>query len=650
MEPGVLTSDRTQHAKRGLSPACRGYAIAIGAAGVLPIAWAAWTLATNHPHPAWYLVAGLAVLCGPLCVRIPSIHATISVSEGFIFTAALLFGPAAATAIAVVDGLAVSLWSTRRSILQTLFGTGEPALCVSLASLLFYRLAGVPPLLHHPTPFSQLAIPLVALTAAYFILNTALAGTAVWLENGGTPSAVLKQHLRHVALEFCVSLALASALAQTSGNLMSVAMVIVIPMLLASYISSHHVGARLEDTNRHLAELQRLYDSTIETLAMAIDAKDQVTAGHIRRVQTLCRRLATRLGASPADLQALEAAALLHDLGKLAVPEHILNKPGPLTPVEFDAMKKHVDVGAAILSSIEFPYPVVPVVRHHHENWDGSGYPDRLGGTAIPLGARILAVVDCYDALTSDRPYRRRMTHEDAIEIIRTRSGVMYDPAVVDGFIQLQWLADTLPVDPPATSFSLVPQPRVSQTTDVILPEIHSATERRAPSELRLRAAQLVSAVHGGGWYDAGRAIAASLRSVVPDSVPALFQFDSAAQKLVLAGLDRTFDGRIPTDMALARGVSGWVAANRRPIVNADAELDLGEIAGIARPPLRMCISVPMLTGDRELAGVFTVYSPYAFSETERLLIEYIAEDLAGALDEQEASVPMYDLVAAPIH
>jgi putative nucleotidyltransferase with HDIG domain len=648
MDPGVLTRDRAPRSERDLSSACRAYAITVGSAGLLPLVWAGWSVATNHPHPAWWLLAGMAVLCGPLCVRIPSIHATISVSEAFIFTAALLFGPAAATAIAAVDGLAVSLWSTRRSLLQTLFGIGEPAVCVSLASLLFYRLAGVPPLLHHATPFSQLAVPLVALTGSYFVLNTALAGTAVWLENGGAPSAVLKQHLRHVVLEFCVSLALTSALTQTGGNLTLVATVIVIPMLLASYISSHHGAARLEDTNRHLSELRRLYDSTVETLAMAIDAKDQVTAGHIRRVQTLCRRLATALGASAAERQALEAAALLHDLGKLAVPEHILNKPGPLTPVEFDAVKKHVEVGASILSSIEFPYPVVPVVRHHHENWDGSGYPDRLRGTAIPLGARILAVVDCYDALTSDRPYRRRMTHDDAMEIVRTRSGIMYDPDVVDAFIELQRRPDAAS-DPAAISLSAL-QPRVPQTTSVVLPAIKSAAERRAPSGLRWRATQLVAPMHGLGWYDAGQAIAASVRSIAADSVAALFQFDAAGQNLVVAGLDRTFDGRIPTSIEVGRGVSGWVAANRRPIANADAELDLGEIAGIAHPPLRMCVSVPVLTGEGELAGVFTVYSPYAFSETERLLIQYIADEIAGALENRGAPVPMHNLMGAAIH
>src|SRR5437762_7317516 len=124
-------------------------------------------------------------------------------------------------------------------------------------------------------------------------------------------------------------------------------------------------------------------------------------------------------------------------MGKLAVPEYILNKPGTLTAAEFEKMKLHAPVGADILSAIDFPYPVVPIVRHHHENWTGGGYPDGIAGEDIPIGARILSVVDCFDALTSDRPYRRRMTDEDALAILRERSGKMYDPAVVETFTRV---------------------------------------------------------------------------------------------------------------------------------------------------------------------------------------------------------------------
>src|SRR5439155_22505786 len=154
--------------------------------------------------------------------------------------------------------------------------------------------------------------------------------------------------------------------------------------------------------------------ATIETLAHAIDAKDQVTHGHIRRVQRSAVALARGVGLTDeGQLKAIEAAALLHDIGKLAVPEHILSKPSSLTPAEFDKMKRHANIGADILATVNFPFPIVPIVRHHHENWDGTGYPDSLRGDAIPLGARILSVVDCFDAITSDRPYRSALPRDE---------------------------------------------------------------------------------------------------------------------------------------------------------------------------------------------------------------------------------------------
>ena len=154
------------------------------------------------------------------------------------------------------------------------------------------------------------------------------------------------------------------------------AIAIILPLLLISYLTHRTSLGRIEDSKRHVEQLSELYLSTIETLAMAVDAKDQITHGHIRRVQIYALELAKLLGVNDeGQLKAIEAAALLHDMGKLAIPEHILNKPGKLTGAEFDKMKRHADIGADLLSSVKFPYPVVPIVRHHHERWDGKGYP-----------------------------------------------------------------------------------------------------------------------------------------------------------------------------------------------------------------------------------------------------------------------------------
>jgi putative nucleotidyltransferase with HDIG domain len=226
---------------------------------------------------------------------------------------------------------------------------------------------------------------------------------------------------------------------------------VVVPLLLILYMTFRASMARVADANHHIAELNQLYLATVQTLAAAIDAKDQVTHGHIQRVQYYARELSLAVGVrSEIQLKAIQAAAVLHDTGKIAVPESILNKPGPLTEAEFAIKKQHAAVGADIISSVNFPYPVEPIVRYHHENWNGTGYPEGLVGTAIPIGARILAVVDCFDALTSDRPYRGKLSDADALKILIERRGVMYDPLVVDTFLRVhkQIGAGAKPVEP----------------------------------------------------------------------------------------------------------------------------------------------------------------------------------------------------------
>ena len=205
--------------------------------------------------------------------------------------------------------------------------------------------------------------------------------------------------------------------------------------IVSAYLIFRSARLRLNMNAAEVEALSELHLATAEALATAIDAKDQTTHCHVRRVQSTLRawRIFQLLAS---EIAALRAGALLHDVGKLAVPSHILNKPGRLTPAEFERMKIHTLVGAQILSRVNFPYPVIPIVRHHHEQWDGRGYPDRLRGEQIPLTARILAVVDCFDSIREDRPFRRGMTLDEATALLRRGSGVHFDPQVVDQFLR----------------------------------------------------------------------------------------------------------------------------------------------------------------------------------------------------------------------
>src|SRR6185295_2845416 len=198
----------------------------------------------------------------------------------------------------------------------------------------------------------------------------------------------------------------------------------------------HIAWSRLTAKTRESEELSRLHLATAEALATAIDAKDQTTHCHVRRVQIYAAGLGEILGLSRAEIAALKAGALLHDIGKLAVPAHIINKPGRLTQAEFEKMKIHTTVGAQILSRVDFPYPVLPIVRHHHEQWDGLGYPDGLKAEQIPITARIISVVDCFDSIREDRPFRRGMTRDEAVDFLLRGSASQFDPNVVELFIK----------------------------------------------------------------------------------------------------------------------------------------------------------------------------------------------------------------------
>src|SRR5260370_1258389 len=188
---------------------------------------------------------------------------------------------------------------------------------------------------------------------------------------------------------------------------------------------------RLEDEKQHAVQMANLHLRTIEALALAIEAKDETTHKHLHRVKSYASEIGKTLNLSHDELEALRAASVLHDIGKLAVPEHIISKPGKLTVDEFEKMKIHPTVGAQILETVQFPYPVVPIVHAHHEKWDGSGYPRGRSGTDIPIGARILAAVDCLDGLGSDRQYRRALPMDEAMAYVVSESGKSFDPEVV---------------------------------------------------------------------------------------------------------------------------------------------------------------------------------------------------------------------------
>lgn len=588
-------------------------------------------------EPQWLVLAALTLISGSVSVKLPRANVSISISEAFVFSAVLLYGPAAGSLTVALDSLVISFWIVRRhpEKLRALFNISAPVVSVWVSANLFFFTSGVKPLVERPASLNEILPSLVLFALAYFGLNSWLIAFMVAFQKRQSPMEIWGRGYAWLSLNYFCGASVAVLLVGNSRTIDLRFVAVTTPLLLVLYFTFKTSMERVEDANRHLEKLNSLYLSTIETLAMAIDAKDQITHGHVRRVQGYAMGLAKELGITEDTLiKAIEAASLLHDMGKLAVPEYILNKPGKLTAAEFDKMKLHTSVGADILSAIDFPYPVVPIVRYHHENWDGTGYPAGLRGTDIPIGARILSVVDCFDALTSDRPYRPRLSDHEAVKVLTERRGSMYDPLVVDTFINVYTTIAPKSDDLARSRQGLREIVSLSSTAPwsggwARLEEITASTDEM------LALHDLAATLAGQeSFIGAADAIAKRLRRLIPASLCVLYSYERATDELeatyVVGDQKGPVSGlRVP----LGQRVSGWVAANRQTILNSDPSLDLGDIARSADPRLCSCMSTPLLFED-QLLGVLTLYStaPVGFNENHRRIIEAVARQVSSTL------------------
>ena len=614
------------------------YVSLIVAAGAATVLQSFYDLTVHPIGWDWAVLAVLTLVSGSATVRLPSLPATISVSETFVFTSVLLFGSAAGTLTVALDALVISFWSYRKGhpTYKIIFNVCALPLTIWIAAHIFFLFPSVQPLVTAPRSelirIRDLLAPLLVFTVVYFSLNSWIITFAISLERRLQPFTIWRDNFLWLSLNYFGGASVAALLVSYTRDLDYTYLAVIIPLLVVLYFTFSMSMGRVEDANKHLRQLNTLYMSTVETLAMAIDAKDQITHGHIRRVQTYAVALAREAGVTDQGLiRAVEAAALLHDMGKLAVPEYILNKPGPLTPAEFDKMKLHASVGADILASIDFPYPVVPIVRHHHENWDGSGYPDGLAGTDIPIGARILSVVDCFDALTSDRPYRPRLSDKEALRILMERRGRMYDPLIVDTFAKVyDRIVPASPED--SENASLMAITDASQSS--ILPQspAHRLDEIAASTEEMLTLLDLATDLTAlVSLTEVGDSIWRHLRRLIPSSLCVFFLYEVESDELSAAyAAGDNASLIVGTRIGLGQRLSGWVAANRQSILNSDPVLDFGDAARAISPRPLSCLSTPLLNGT-ELIGVLTVYSTRknAFSEEHQRVIEVIARQVA---------------------
>jgi diguanylate cyclase (GGDEF)-like protein/putative nucleotidyltransferase with HDIG domain len=400
--------------------------------------------------------------------------------------------------------------------------------------------------------------------------------------------------------------------------------------------------ARLAEQRRQEQRMSELYMTTIEALALAIDAKEQTAHNHIGRVHLYATALARALGMSDEEVRAVKIAALLHDVGKLAVPDHILAKPGPLTPEEFQKIRLHPQVGADIIAGIPFPAPVAPLILSHHERWDGRGYPHGLRGTDIPLGARILCLVDYFDALTSNRPYHKPMSIEAAVAMMEQEAGKALDPEAVAAFLRIlpglrveaersDLARRRLSLAPPAEGLPMLGTPRAAAAEAAPTVFEHIAVAHREIYAL-YEIAQTMGTSLGVGETMAH--IASKLTSLVPFSACALFLYADKSDMLYCRFAAGT-DADLLQQLAVrsGTGLTGWVARNRRPVVNARPGTDFEAAGSDARTSLESALVCPLVYGDTVI-GTLAVYhtTPGFYRDDHRRLLDRVCDQAAAVI------------------
>lgn len=422
-------------------------------------------------------------------------------------------------------------------------------------------------------------------------------------------------------------------------------------LVAAIYLIYRTSLERLHLKAREAEELSRLHLATAEALATAIDAQDQTSHCHVRRVQIYAAGMGKVLGLSNAEIAALTAGALLHDVGKLAVPAHILNKPGRLSSAEFEKMKIHTTVGAQMLSRVDFPYPVVPIVRHHHEQWNGLGYPDALKGEQIPMTARIISVVDCFDSVREDRPFRRGMTREEAIALLLRGSGTHFDPRVIDLFLK------HLPTfEAQIAALGLSQQLAVShQLEPFVLAEVDLAQTRERGCYM---AYDQIKNAHREVYalYEIARTFGSSLDTgetleILVDKIGHVVSFDTCIVYLyderrgyaTAAHVAGKHAAMVSSKcIAPGEGVTGFALANRSPVNQLHPSLDFVGADAAFGAEYRSMASLPLFK-DEVLLGALSVYSTELDQYTDdhmRLLetVTKLASDaLANAMHHAEA-------------
>ncbi len=613
--------------------------IALGLASLL------WCLANwqSHDQLRFLSFVGTAVLASVLKVRLPGVTGTVSVLALLVLVGIANLSLSEAIVLGAVAMLVQCNLRTQRrpTPVQVLFNVCAMAAAIYGSALLF---AYARTRLLEPASLALLAL-------TFFFANTFPIASVIALTEGKGLFAVWRGY-RWMLPYYVVGSSLAWLVGTVPRSIQWELPIICLPLVYLVHRSNRTHMTQVEQENKHVVEMNSLHLRTIEALALAIDAKDHTTHDHLQRVQLYALEIGKDLGLTETELDALRAAAVLHDIGKLAVPEHIISKPGKLTRAEFEKMKIHPVVGAEILERVEFPYPVVPIVRSHHEKWDGSGYPHGLKGKEIPIGARILAAVDCLDALASDRQYRRALPLDEAMDKVVSEAGTAFDPAVVRAlhsrYQELEARARATRVDPPPSLSKDIKITRGAAPAAGFA--VEAAPEKESPAQMHPVARARAAGANESWSFDLSAPGLASLRSeealaVAALRLKALVPYDAIAFYVSSGGMVRPRfvsgdDQRLLSALCvpLGEGLIGWVADVGKPILNGNPTVEPGYVAsGTAAPTLSSALALPLEDSGR-VAGVLALYraAKDAFTAEDLLSLAPLCPAIAPVVAERQ--------------
>src|ERR1700680_3798915 len=555
---------------------------------------------------------GIGVLASRMKVNLPGITGTMSVNFLFVLLGILELSFSETLILGCVSILVQSLYPDRPNALQVTFNVCAGAFSTAVAYAVYHQ-----PLFNHLVRNQPLLLGLAACT--YFVANTGSIATVISLTEGKRLKKIIVDCYFWSFPYYLVGAGIAGVIGWFNHTFNWESSLLLVPAIYVIYRSYRLYLGKLEDEKRHVEEMASLHLRTIEALALAIEAKDQTTHDHLQRVRVYAVEVAKELKVDREGMEALQAAALLHDIGKLAIPEHIISKPGRLTPEEFEKMKIHPLVGAEILERVRFPYPVVPIVRAHHEKFDGTGYPLGLRGTQIPIGARILAAVDFLDALASDRQYRRALPLHEAMSRLVEESGKSFDPEVVKvlerKYVDLEQLVHQRTDSLGKQKLSTEVKDRDASVEPAIKPAAGFEAQGQRQSPERSFLSSIAAArQEAQTLFELSQVLgetlsvfAVKLRRAMPYDATAIYvrHGDELVPEYVNGDNFRLFASlRIP----MGQGLSGWVAQNLKPILNGNPSVEPGYLNDPSKySTLNSALAVP-LEGLSGVVGVVALY------------------------------------------